>query len=127
MKILMFGAGVVGTLYGWALSRAGHDVKLLVKPSNRDRFEDGPVKINIIDTRRSSHTRVLDEFSPSLAESFIPSDNYDLIIVTVKHYQTVEALPALKQNAGKGLILFFCNHWDDPDEIKRQLGETYIQ
>jgi 2-dehydropantoate 2-reductase len=126
MKILMFGAGVVGNLYGWALTRAGHDVKLLVKPSNRARFEDGPIKINIIDARTSNHTQLSDEFSPVLVETFCPNDHYDLIIVTVKHYQTTEALPALKQNAGKALLLFLCNHWDDLDEIKRHLGERYI-
>ena len=126
VRILMFGAGVVGTLYGWALTRAGHDVRLLVKPSNRGRFEDGPIKISIIDARTSRHSRSWDEFSPVLVETFYPNDNYDLILVTVKHDQTTEALPALKQTADRALILFFGNHWDDLDEIKRQLGETYV-
>jgi ketopantoate reductase len=126
MKILMFGAGVVGTLYGWALARAGHNVNLLVKPSNRSRFEGAPIKIEVIDARKSSRGRSSYEYSPKLVDLFNPTDNYELILVTVKHFQTVETLPLLKQNAGRALIMFFCNHWDDLDEIKKQLGESYL-
>jgi ketopantoate reductase len=126
MKILMFGAGVVGTLYGWALTQAGHDVKLLVKPSNFGRFEGYPIKINVIDTRATNRAQSSDEFFPTLVKTFSTSDNYDLIIVTIKHFQTIDALPALKRSAGRAVILFFCNHWDDLDEINRQLGDAYV-
>ena len=37
MKILVFGAGVIGTLYGWAFESAGHSVSLLVRPGHEDR------------------------------------------------------------------------------------------
>jgi ketopantoate reductase len=33
MKILIVGAGVIGASYGWALSKAGHDVTHFVKPA----------------------------------------------------------------------------------------------
>ena len=29
MKILIFGRGVIGSLYGWALEKAGHSVEFL--------------------------------------------------------------------------------------------------
>ena len=32
MKILVFGRGVIATVYGWALERAGHDVEFYVRP-----------------------------------------------------------------------------------------------
>jgi len=36
MKILVFGAGVVGTVYAWQLSLTGHDeVALLVRPGRK--------------------------------------------------------------------------------------------
>ena len=32
IKILMFGRGVIATVYGWALEQAGHDVEFYVRP-----------------------------------------------------------------------------------------------
>jgi 2-dehydropantoate 2-reductase len=51
MRILMLGAGVIGTLYGWALATAGHEVRLIVKPSHRSRFDGRPIRISVLDTR----------------------------------------------------------------------------
>jgi len=39
MKILVFGAGVIGISYAWQLSLAGHDVALLVRPGRKQELE----------------------------------------------------------------------------------------
>ena len=38
MKILMFGRGVISTLYGWALDKAGNDVDFYVRPGRAVDF-----------------------------------------------------------------------------------------
>ena len=35
MKILIYGAGVIGCTYGWQLAEAGHDVTLLVRKEQK--------------------------------------------------------------------------------------------
>ena len=38
MKILIYGAGVVGCTYGWQLSKAGCDVTVLVRKGAKKEF-----------------------------------------------------------------------------------------
>lgn len=39
MKILVFGAGVIGIAYAWQLSEAGHDVALLVRLGRKKEIQ----------------------------------------------------------------------------------------
>lgn len=36
MKILIYGAGVVGCTYGWQLSKVGYDVTVLVRKGQKE-------------------------------------------------------------------------------------------
>ena len=51
MKILVFGAGVVGISYAWQLSLAGHEVVLLVRPGRKQEVESGGIAISCLDFR----------------------------------------------------------------------------
>ena len=39
MKILIYGAGVVGCTYGWQLSKAGCDVTVLVRKGKKNLYK----------------------------------------------------------------------------------------
>jgi len=41
VKILIYGAGVIGTSYGWQLAEAGQDVTFLVRQEKRRPFKVG--------------------------------------------------------------------------------------
>ncbi len=60
MKVLVFGAGVIGTLHAWAFERAGHTVTLFARPGHEDRWANG-VALRILDGRggRAEETKVL--------------------------------------------------------------------
>jgi ketopantoate reductase len=47
MKTLIVGSGVIGVIYGWALSQAGEDATHLVRPGRQDRFQDG-VRLDLL-------------------------------------------------------------------------------
>ena len=47
MKILMLGAGVIGTTYAWQLSNIGHNVMLLVCKPNREKTEREDIQIRV--------------------------------------------------------------------------------
>ena len=50
MKILMFGRGVISTLYGHALEMSGHSVEFYVRPGRITEY--GPrLSVNILDAR----------------------------------------------------------------------------
>ena len=50
MKILVFGRGVIATVYGWALERAGHDVEFYVRPGRAAAYGE-TIDLNLLDVR----------------------------------------------------------------------------
>jgi hypothetical protein len=41
MKTLIVGTGIIGVIYGWALSEAGVDVTHFVRKGRKEQFKDG--------------------------------------------------------------------------------------
>ena len=126
MKILIYGAGVIGTSYGWQLAEAGQDVTLLVRPGKKAALQGG-ICIHCRDERSKPSRQVETVFHPRLVEAFRPDDGYDLILVCVKSNQLEEVLPVLAQNSGSADILFFQNNWWGDQKIRAQLqAEQYF-
>ena len=99
MKILFFGAGVIGTIYGHVLSQAGNDVTHYVRVSKKKSLENG-IKMQLLDGRSKKPKQENILYKPKVVESFSPADAYDLVIVSVRHYQLNSVLPILKENIG---------------------------
>ena len=81
MKILVFGAGVLGCNLARNLFRAGKDVTLLARGNRANEIKSGGLKIK-------------DKFSPRVSVSRIPvatelkpEDSYDVIFVVVRYTQ----------------------------------------
>ena len=123
MKILFFGAGVINTLYAWALTEAGHAVTMYVRPGKEKDWANG-IRLDIISERFKKKIYVREKFAPKVVTAFKPEDGYDLIFESVKHYQTREILPLIAQNAGNALVLFFNNSWESLDFINEYLPKT---
>ena len=51
MKILIYGAGIVGTTYGWQLSKAGHEIAVLVRPEKKQAIKEEGIHIHCADFR----------------------------------------------------------------------------
>ena len=127
MKILVYGAGIVGSTYAWQLSEAGHDVSILVKKGKKQLIEKDGIYINCTDFRGNKKQVIQTTFRPVVIEDLSPQNNYEFIFVSVNNAQLKQVLPALSEGAGKANILFFQNNWDDFDEIKKYLTpEQYL-
>jgi 2-dehydropantoate 2-reductase len=130
MKILVFGAGVVGIAYAWQLSLAGHDVALLVRPGRKQELESKGIPISCLDNRggllflggRKKHTNAI--YHPVLVEDFSPADSYELILVCVRRNQLGDVLPRLAEKAGDATILFLQNNWSGTAEIEHSLAPS---
>ncbi len=126
MKILVFGAGVIGTMHAWAFERTGHNVSLLVRPGHEGRWADG-VALRILDGRegRTEETKVL--YRPYVVNAFGPEDGYDLIVDAVRYTQAEAVLPEIAKNRGNAVVLFFHQNWHGLDLIDRTLTkEQYV-
>jgi 2-dehydropantoate 2-reductase len=118
MKILVFGAGVIGTLYAWAFESAGHSVSLLVRPGHEDRWTDG-INLQILDARGAKEQEVGALYRPHIVSSFAAEDGYDVVIEAVRYSQTDDVLPGLVANLGEAILLLFSNNWQGLDAVDR--------
>jgi ketopantoate reductase len=123
MNILVFGAGVIGIIYAWQLSEAGHDVALLVKPGRKQEIERKGISISCLD-KRGPRKHIETVYHPTLVEDFSPTDDYELILVCVKRNQLNDILPSLAEKAGDADILFLQNNWSGTAEIEQYLAPS---
>jgi len=114
LRILMFGRGVIATLYGRVLHAAGHDVEFYVRPGRAVEYGE-VVQLDWIDGRRRPFgRRVRESFRTSLRESFGPGDGFDLIVLSVGHHHLAEAAAFVAPRLGAASVLVFGNVWGEP-------------
>jgi 2-dehydropantoate 2-reductase len=66
----------------------------------------------MLDGRSRSPKDEAVHYKLNVVESLSPTDNYDLFIASVRHYQLDSVLPILKDNVGDANVLFFNGNWD---------------
>ncbi len=128
MKILIYGAGVIGCTYAWQLAEAGHDISVLVRKNKKQSIEEAGINIRCTDFRNDKKTVENIVFRPKVTDTLLPDNDFEYIIVTTNNLRLDEVLPVLKESAGKAHILFFQNMWyDDFEKIGNYLpSERYF-
>lgn len=125
MKILIYGAGVIGCTYGWQLSLAGNDITVLVKPGKKEIYQEQGIRIRCSDFRTGVRQITETVFYPQVVDKLDGRNDFEYIIVAVGSHHLHEILPVLSQSAGKAHILFFQNLWfREIEEITRHLSST---
>jgi 2-dehydropantoate 2-reductase len=114
MKILMFGRGVIASAYGWALSRAGHEVEFYVR-AGRSVTYGNSIGFDLLDLRRRPWgERVAESWPVRCREELAPDDGFDLIVVSVSHHRLAEVAAFLAPRLGNATVLIFGNLWEEP-------------
>lgn len=126
MKILMFGRGVISTLYGWALEGAGNEVEFYVRPGRSASL--GPtVSLDIRDGRSGARgAAVIQQWPVTLVEEIDSDHDYDVIIVSVNHDQLDSALEVLRDKVGDATVLMFNNVWAEPTDAIAALPADHV-
>ena len=120
LKVLVFGAGVLGSLYAARLADAGHDVTLVARGRRyRDLREHGVV-LEYFDTgrRTTTHVRTLDAMPTE--------EHFDFCLVVVQKTQLAEALPVLAGNARIPTFVFMVNTAEGPQAMIDALGPERV-
>jgi len=126
MKTLIVGAGVVGTMYGWALSEAGHDVTHFVRSDKKEQFKDG-VTLDLIDDRKRHKKINIAKYALKCVEAITPEDHYELIILPLHFHQVEVALEMLVPASGEAIFLDFGSNWNGLQGIEKYIpGERYL-
>jgi ketopantoate reductase len=116
MKILIYGAGPMGSLFAVRLHEAGHDVALLARGQRLHDLLDHGVVLQYGFTGARTNTAV------PVVQALAPDDNYDLILVVMRKNQALEILPTLAANTRAPTMLFLMNNFAGPDALVRTLG-----
>ena len=120
MKILFFGAGVLGSLYAARLHEAGLDVTLVARGSRYNDLQKHGIVLEDFATGEQTVTKV------RLVER-VPADEYfDLCVVLIQKTQLKEALPALATNPHIPSFLFMHNDSEGPKPITEVLGSERV-
>jgi 2-dehydropantoate 2-reductase len=126
MKTLIVGTGIIGVIYGWALSQSEVDVTHFVRKGRKDQFKDG-VNLDILDERKGHPKYNLTKYTLKCVEEISPADGYELIIVPTNMHQTEEALKSLVPVSGPATFLIFSGNWEGTEAIDRLLPrERYL-
>lgn len=104
MKILVYGAGVLGSLYAARLKESGHDVTVLARGKRFDEIEAQGIVLEHALKGTRSVTRV------EVTRELKPDDSYDLVLVVMRRNQVGDVLPALAANRNTALVVFMVNN-----------------
>ena len=98
MRILIFGAGVLGCNLARNLFRAGKDVTLLARGKWGEEIQKNGLRIKDKFSPRVSVTRV------PVVKELAPDDRYDVIFVVMRYTQIDSIIDVLRANQTKNIV-----------------------
>jgi len=120
MKILVYGAGVLGSLYAARFYQCGYDVTLLARGKRYDEINAQGVILEGALSGERTISRV------PVCQALEADDRYELIIVLVRGDQVVELLPVLAANQNSKAILFMVNNPNGYEEWIKAVGKERL-
>ncbi len=120
MKILVYGAGPLGSLFAGKLHEGGHDVSLLARGQRLADLREHGIVLHDVVTDQQTVTHV------TVVEVLAPDDAYDLILVIMRKNRALEILPTLAANHATPTILFLMNNAAGPDALIEALGRERV-
>lgn len=104
MNILVYGAGVIGSVYAASLQEAGHRVSLLARGQRAVSLRTHGIQLENAANGRKTTTQV------SIVEQLAPTDRYDVVLVAVRLDQLHAVLPILAANSQVPTLLFLLSN-----------------
>lgn len=117
---MIYGAGIIGSVYAAKLFEADYQVSLLARGQRYKDLERDGVML------RDAVTGIKTTAKVPLIKELKPSDVYDLIIVTVRLDQLDSAVSDLRSNKTSSRILFMQNNPADIASLKKVLPNKHL-
>jgi len=116
MRILVSGAGVLGSLYAARLKQSGQDVTILARQQRLVDIQEHGIVLEHALSRKKEVVRI------PVAERLRKDDAYDLIVVLVRKNQIPSVLPILSSHHNTPNILFTVNNPSGYDNWASAVG-----
>ncbi len=123
MQVLVVGAGIIGSIYGWALAESGHHVVHLVRSGRAAALRDG-LPLDMFDRRKGHKRNFRGLYRLDAVETLSATDAFELVIVPVKHYALLQTLKEIVPRAGTADFLLLTQNWRGTQEFDSILPRT---
>jgi len=120
MRVLVYGAGPLGSLFAARLQQGGHDVSILARGQRLAELREHGIVLEDVHTKERSATRV------NVIEALAPDDAYDLVLVIMRKNHALQILPVLAANQRTPNVLFLMNNAAGPGELIEALGKERV-
>jgi ketopantoate reductase len=119
-KILVYGAGPLGSLFAARLQQGGNDVSILARGQRLVELRDHGIVLVDVLTQEQTVTRV------NVIEKLSPDDAYDLVLVIMRKNHALQILPVLAANRRTPNVLFLMNNAAGPAALVEALGQERV-
>lgn len=141
MRVLIFGAGAIGSVLGGFLANAGHEVTLLGRPWHLDVVRRhglaitglwGEHHIPVCHQANRAGERSSEADRPCLVtatrlDELTPSEPFDWVVVCVKAHQTAAVAPALPALLGpRTFVCSFQNGLGNYEALTQQVSSSRV-
>ena len=120
VRILVLGAGVIGSVYGGKLLEAGHEVVLLARGSRLADLQSHGLLLE--DAQSGNRTAQ----SVVVTNELASDDRFDLVLVPVRSEQLASTLAVLTVMTDGSDVLFFGNTGNRGAELAAALGKRAL-
>lgn len=119
MRFLIYGAGVIGSIFAGKLSKSGNEVTILARNKRLEALKQDGLLLKDI------KGNTIERYPLQVLDSLNPGDIYDYILVTMQFTQVDKILPILCQNESKNIV-FFVNTPSGYEKWSNALGEKLM-
>jgi 2-dehydropantoate 2-reductase len=120
LRILVIGAGVIGSVYATRLQAAGSNVTLLARGQHAADLRSSGLVLEDASTGQASTSH------PQMIERLVPEDRYDLALVCVRLDQVATIIPDLAANQHIPTLVFFLNNPTGTELLVEHLGSQRV-
>ena len=120
MRILIYGAGVIGSFYASKLLTTGYDITILARGKRLEDIQKHGIVIDHFLQKEQTVTKI------PVIDKLEKNEVYDFIFVIMQKNQVYSVLPDLKENRFCNNIVFFGNNGTGGKEYIEILGKERI-
>ncbi len=119
MRFLIYGAGVIGSIFAGRLAASGQDVTVLARGRRLEEIKQNGIVLSKPDTDKCEVIPV------KVAENLAPNDLYDYILIVMQRTQVDSVLPILSQNHSPNIV-FVVNTAAGYDDWVKAVGSERL-
>ena len=118
LQILILGAGAIGGFFGAHLIKSGANVSFLVREKRKDKLKKSGINIFSINGEF--------KVNPKLLDKNVSGQHFDVIILTNKSYDLIEAIREIKPYVNTTAIIPLLNGMAHYDILDKEFGKEKI-